>query len=97
MPATTAIAEMALVSDISGVCSSGDTRRMTSSPRNVDRRKTNSFDSMPVIGRGRRSEVGGWGTLKHAEAADATGRSQTRREENQRPCDVAKRVAHSKP
>jgi len=32
---TTVIAEMALVSDISGVCNSGETRRMTSSPRNV--------------------------------------------------------------
>ena len=32
---TTAIAEIALVSDISGVCSSRDTRRMTSRPMNV--------------------------------------------------------------
>ncbi len=32
---TTAIAEMALVSDISGVWSSGETRRMISRPRNV--------------------------------------------------------------
>jgi hypothetical protein len=30
---TTEIAEIALVSDISGVCSSGETLRMTSSPR----------------------------------------------------------------
>ena len=31
------------VSDISGVCKSGDTRRITSSPRNVASRKTNSL------------------------------------------------------
>src|SRR5512134_3199641 len=37
---TTAMAEIAFVSDISGVCRSGDTRRMTWKPRNVARTKT---------------------------------------------------------
>src|SRR5215471_14817382 len=37
---TTLIAEIALVSDISGVCSNGDTLRMTSSPTNVASIKT---------------------------------------------------------
>src|SRR5215467_6497108 len=37
---TTEIAEMALVSDISGVCSSGDTLRMISRPTNVASMKT---------------------------------------------------------
>src|SRR5512143_371038 len=37
---TTAMAEIALVSDISGVWSSGETRRMISRPRNVARTKT---------------------------------------------------------
>ena len=46
MAATMAIAEMALVSDISGVCNNGDTRRMTSSPRKVESKKTNNFASM---------------------------------------------------
>ena len=45
MAATIAIAEIALVSDISGVWSSGETRRMTSRPRKVARRKTKSFGS----------------------------------------------------
>src|SRR4029450_7774335 len=36
---TTAMAEMALVSDISGVCSRRDTRRITSSPMKVARRR----------------------------------------------------------
>src|SRR5512145_464584 len=36
---TTAIAEIALVSDISGVWSSGETRRMISRPRKVARTK----------------------------------------------------------
>ena len=38
--AITLMAEMALVSDMSGVCSSGLTRRITSSPRNAARMKT---------------------------------------------------------
>ena len=42
MAPTTAIAEMALVSDISGVCSSRDTRRMTSRPMNVASISTNN-------------------------------------------------------
>ena len=41
MAPTMAIAEIALVSDISGVCSSRETRRMTSRPRNVDSMNTN--------------------------------------------------------
>ena len=41
---TTAMAEMALVSDISGVCSSRDTRRITPSPMNVASMNTNSID-----------------------------------------------------
>src|SRR2546430_10705003 len=60
MPATTAIAEIALVSDISGVCNSGDTRRITSKPRNVERRNTKSFGSKLVM---REAGLGtrGWG------------------------------------
>src|SRR5438045_9297826 len=42
---TTEIAEIALVSDISGVCSSGDTRRTNSKPRNAASMNTNSADS----------------------------------------------------
>jgi len=38
---TRLMAEMALVSDINGVCKSGETRLMTSRPRNVARRNTN--------------------------------------------------------
>src|SRR5262249_46580119 len=38
---TTAIAEIALVSDMSGVCSSRDTRRITPRPMNVASMKTN--------------------------------------------------------
>jgi len=41
---TTAIAEMALVSDIRGVYSSRDTRRMTPSPMNVASTNTNTID-----------------------------------------------------
>ena len=41
MAPTTAIAEIALVSDISGVCSSRETRRMTSRPMNVASISTN--------------------------------------------------------
>src|SRR5215471_5574241 len=37
---TTEIAEIALVSDINGVCSNGDTLRMTSNPTNVASMKT---------------------------------------------------------
>src|SRR5437763_9891073 len=71
MAATTAIAEMAFVSDISGVCNSGDTRRITSRPRNVDRRNTKSLGSRSVMRRG--LGAGDWGlevwetTLKHAK------------------------------
>ena len=41
---TTAIAEMALVSDISGVCSNRETRPITPSPINAASMKTNSSD-----------------------------------------------------
>ena len=44
MAPTTAMDEIALVSDISGVCSSRDTFWMTSNPRNVDSMKTKSMD-----------------------------------------------------
>src|SRR6185436_19486103 len=37
------IAEIAFVSDISGVCSKGDTRRITSNPRNVASINTNKL------------------------------------------------------
>jgi len=40
---TMAIAEIALVSDISGVCNSGDTRRITSNPMNVASMNTNNM------------------------------------------------------
>jgi hypothetical protein len=40
MEPTRLMAEMALVSDISGVCNRGDTRRITSKPRNVASKKT---------------------------------------------------------
>ena len=40
---TTAIAEIAFVRDISGVCNSRDTRRITPSPMKVDNRKTNTM------------------------------------------------------
>ncbi len=42
MAPTIAMAEIALVSDISGVCSSRETRRMTSMPMNVASMNTNS-------------------------------------------------------
>src|SRR5947207_1697990 len=45
MAPTTAIAEMALVSDISGVCSRGETRRTSSNPRNAASMKTKRTDS----------------------------------------------------
>src|ERR1041384_1221172 len=41
---TTAIAEIALVSDISGVCSRRETRRITPMPMKVARMNTNSMD-----------------------------------------------------
>jgi len=51
MEPTSEMAEMALVSDMSGVWSSGLTRRMTSKPTKVASRKTNSapsrFDGIP--------------------------------------------------
>src|SRR4051794_37457042 len=46
---TTEMAEIALVSDISGVCSSGETRRTSSKPRNPASMKTNSADSSKCI------------------------------------------------
>ena len=46
---TTAIAEIALVSDISGVCSSRDTRRITPRPMNVASTKTNSVGQMLLV------------------------------------------------
>ena len=45
MAPTTEMAEMALVSDISGVCSSGETLRITSRPTKVASMKTNSPSS----------------------------------------------------
>src|SRR5438067_2315376 len=57
MAPTTAMAEMALVSDISGVCSSRDTRRITIRPIKVDSiktkrpfRKSNCIDEYVVSG-----------------------------------------------
>jgi hypothetical protein len=47
--ATIAIAEIAFVRDMSGVWRSGVTRRITSSPRNVARRKTKRFDARSVV------------------------------------------------
>src|SRR5215472_13430990 len=44
MDSTTAIAEIALVSDMSGVCSSLETFWMTCRPTNVASMKTNSID-----------------------------------------------------
>src|SRR5205823_7417551 len=44
MDPTTAIAEIAFVSDMSGVYRSRDTRRITPSPMNVARTRTNSMD-----------------------------------------------------
>ena len=41
---TMAIAEMALVSDISGVCNSRDTRPITPMPMKVERVNTNNID-----------------------------------------------------
>ena len=41
---TTAMAEMALVSDISGVCNSRETRKITPSPMNVASINTNKSD-----------------------------------------------------
>ena len=54
MAPTIAMAEIALVSDISGVCSSRDTFWMTWKPTNVASMKTNSIDqrSSSAIGRG---------------------------------------------
>ena len=46
---TTAIAEMAFVSDISGVYSNRDTRRITPSPMNVARTNTNSIDQKSLM------------------------------------------------
>ena len=44
------MAEIALVSDISGVCSSRETRRMTPSPMNVASMKTKSIVMKSVVG-----------------------------------------------
>ena len=41
---TTAMAEIALVIDMSGVCSKRETRKITPSPINVANMKTNSSD-----------------------------------------------------
>ena len=49
---TTAIAEIALVSDISGVCSSRDTRVITPRPMNVASMKTYTIDVEVGAGRG---------------------------------------------
>jgi hypothetical protein len=50
---TTEIAEIAFVKDISGVCSSGETLRITSSPRNVANMNTQTdnskFDGISII------------------------------------------------
>ena len=45
---TTAIAEIALVSDISGVCSSRDTLRITSKPTKVASMKTKVIDQKSI-------------------------------------------------
>src|SRR5262250_1887349 len=45
MAPTTAIASRALVRDINGVCSSGETRRMTSNPMNAASMKTYKLDN----------------------------------------------------
>jgi hypothetical protein len=45
MAPTTVMAEIALVSDISGVCSSGDTPRMSWKPRNAASMKTHKSNS----------------------------------------------------
>src|SRR5690349_1207005 len=87
MPAMTAIAEIALVSDMSGVCSRGDTRRITSRPKNVDSRNTKSFGSSPVIfgGGGREGGAGDYETtLKHACVPCATACGQPVRAKNEK-------------
>src|SRR3954463_10072298 len=74
IPATTAMADIAFVSDMSGVCSSGETRRITSSPKNVDRRKTKSFASRLTMGALGHEVLGRMRCpLKHAGARCATG------------------------
>ncbi len=45
MEPTTAIAEIALVMDIRGVCNKRDTRPITPIPINVDNKKTNTMDT----------------------------------------------------
>src|SRR5438105_10904541 len=50
MAPTTAIAEIALVSDMSGVCKSRETRRITSSPTNVASMKTNKAEMISKDG-----------------------------------------------
>ena len=61
---TTAMAEIALVNDISGVCSSRETLRITSNPVNVANANTNSramlsglAASVPAIGEASASNV----------------------------------------
>ena len=49
---TTAIAEMALVSDISGVCSRRETFWITWKPTNVASMNTNSIDHRSRVGTG---------------------------------------------
>jgi hypothetical protein len=62
---TTAIAEMALVKDIIGVCSSRETRLMTSRPMKVASKNTKSKSV--------RSEVPGAGSEAATAATAATG------------------------
>ena len=54
---TTAMAEMALVSDISGVCSSRETLRITSSPVNVA--SMNTYNSVRKSAFGASASAGG--------------------------------------
>ena len=78
---TTAIAEIALVSDISGVCSSGDTRRMTSRPRNVASRKTNSAvrsDGSGLARSASRSAARCFGMASYGSGADRTPARRSR-------------------
>ena len=60
---TTAMAEMALVSDISGVCSSRDTRRITPRPMNVASTKTKSWHQKSAAGAAAAASVGGHARL----------------------------------
>jgi hypothetical protein len=44
------MAEIAFVSDIKGVCSNGDTRLISSKPRNAESMNTNNIDSSNCMG-----------------------------------------------